>query len=49
MGDFNMYNNIINLLNKWGTDIHSMSFKHYDDFIELLINGHYIIILEKIN
>ena len=41
-----MYNELINVLSLWGTDIHTLDFKHHDNFTEVLINKHYII---KIN
>lgn len=44
-----MYNELIDVLNKWSIDVHNISLKHYDNFIEVLINGHYIFILEKTN
>lgn len=42
-----MYNELIEVLNKWGIDIHEISFKHCDDVIMVLINGHYNITLNK--
>lgn len=38
-----MYNSLIEFLNIWGKDIHSISFKHYDNITECLINKHYIL------
>lgn len=44
-----MYNGLINLLNKWGIDIRTLKMKHYDNKIEILVNGHYIYTIEKTN
>ena len=42
-----MYNQLIGFLNLWGKDIHNISFKHYDNYIECLINNHYILTIVK--
>lgn len=44
-----MYNELIEVLNKWGIDIRTLNIKHYENSIEVLINGHYIYTIEKTN
>ena len=42
-----MYNELINIINKWGIDIRTISIKHYEKNIEILINEHYIYTINK--
>lgn len=42
-----MYNELIEVLNKWEIDIRTIDIKHYDKNIEVLINGHYVYTIEK--
>lgn len=42
-----MYNKLIEFLKIWGKDIHCISFKHYDNYIECLVNNHHILTIYK--
>ena len=42
-----MLEEILDLFKIWGRDIRYISIKYYDDYIELLINKHYIYRIEK--
>lgn len=42
-----MYDKLVDFMNIWGQDIRTISIKHYDDCIECLVNGHYILTLNK--
>lgn len=44
-----MYNKLIEFLNNWGTDIHKISIKYYDNYIEILVNECYIYNIRKDN
>lgn len=44
-----MFEKLIVILEMWNIDVHNISFKHYDNFVEVLVNEHYIIILNKAN
>lgn len=37
------YSELINFFKIWGNDIHTISFKYYDEYIECLINEHFIL------
>lgn len=42
-----MYNKLIEFLKIWGEDIQNISFKYYDNYVECLINSHYILTIAK--
>lgn len=44
-----MFDELIMILDEWNVDIHNISFKYYDNFVEVLINNHYIITMNKTN
>ncbi len=37
----------ISFLQTWAKDIRSINIKKYDDVIELLVNNHYIVLIEN--
>lgn len=44
-----MFIELEELIKKWGTDIRTISIQNYKDYMEVLVNGHYIFKIEKTN
>lgn len=42
-----MLKEIENLIKLWGNDIRTININNYDDVLEVLVNGHKLIIIKK--
>lgn len=46
-GEFQLLKEIENLIKSWGNDIRTININNYDDVLEVLVNGHKLIIITK--